>query len=124
MLPTVQKKVCSLAYQYAHENKIKGFSKKKKKAGRDFLKGFLQRNPEIRIKKVHHLSMNRAMGANPEVVRKFFNQLEQVLSDLNIVNPQQIWNCDKSRCQDVPMEDEVIGETGVPPVPHSPQGAR
>ena len=31
--------------------------------------------------------MNRAMGANPEVVRKFFDQLEQVLSDLNIVKP-------------------------------------
>ena len=58
--------------------------------------------------------MNRAMGANHEVVRKFFDQLEQVLSDLNIVNPQQIWNCDESRCQDVPKEDEVIGETGVP----------
>ena len=54
------------------------------------------------------------MGANPEVVRKFFDQLEQVLSDLNIVNPQQIWNCDESGCQDVPKEDEVIGETGVP----------
>ena len=36
-----------------------------------------------------------------------------MLYDLNIVNPQQIWNCDESRCQDVP-EDEVIGETGVP----------
>ena len=58
--------------------------------------------------------MNRAMGTNPEVVRKFSNQLEQVLSDLNIVNPQQIWNCDESRYQDVPKEDEVIGETGVP----------
>ena len=38
------------------------------------------------------------MGANPEVVRKFFDQLEQVLSDLNIVNPEQIWNCDESGC--------------------------
>ena len=54
------------------------------------------------------------MGANPEVVRKFFDQLEQVLYDLNIVNPQQIWNCDESGCQDVPKEDEVVGETGVP----------
>ena len=58
--------------------------------------------------------MNRAMGANPEVVRKFFNQLEQVLSDLNVVSLQQIWNCDESGCQDVPKEDGVIGETGVP----------
>ena len=111
--PLLKKKVCSLAYQYAKENKIKGFSKKKK-VGRDFLKGFLWHNPEVRIKKVHNLSINRAMGANPEVVRKFFEQLEQVLSDLNIINPQQIWNCDESRCQDVPKEDEVIGETGVP----------
>ena len=78
------------------------------------MKGFLKHNPEVRIKKVHNLSVNRAMGANPEVVRKFFDQLEQVLYDLNIVNPQQIWNCDESGCQDVPKEDEVVGETGVP----------
>ena len=63
---------------------------------------------------MHNLPVNREMRANPEVVRKFFNQLEQVLFDLNIVNPQQIWNCDESGCQDVPKEDEVIGETGVP----------
>ena len=111
--PLSKKKVCSLVYQYAQVNKIKGFSKKKK-AGRDYLKGFLKCNPEVQIKKVHNLSVNRAMGANPEVVRKFFDQLEQVLYHLNIVNPQQIWNCDESGCQDVPKEDEVVGETGVP----------
>ena len=68
--------------------------------------------------------MNRAMGVNPEVVRKFFDQLEQVLSDLNIVNPQQIWNHDESGFQDVPKEDEVIGETGVPQYHTVPKGAR
>ena len=54
----------------------------------------------------------------------FFDQLEQVLSDLNIVNPQQIWNCNESGCQDVPKEDEVIGETGVPQYHTVPKGAR
>ena len=112
--PLSKKKVCSLVYQYAQVNKIKGFLKKKKKAGRDYLKGFLQCNPKVRIKKVHNLSVNRAMGANPEFVRKCFDQLEQVLSDRNIVNPQQIWNCNESSCQDVPKKDEVVGETGVP----------
>ena len=66
--------------------------------------------------------MNRAMGANPEVVRKFFDQLEQVLSNLNIGNPQQIWNCDKSKCQDVPKEDEVTCKTGVPQYCTVPKG--
>ena len=39
-LPTVQKKVHSLPYQYAHENKIKGFSKKEesRKSRKDFFK--------------------------------------------------------------------------------------
>ena len=60
------------------------------------------------------MSVNRAMETNPEVVRKIFDQLKQVLSDLNIVNPQQIWNCDESGCQDVSKEDEVVGETRVP----------
>ena len=51
----------------------------------------------------------------------FFNQLEQVLSNLNIVNPQQIWNCDESGCQDVPKEDEDKGEIGVISTTQSPR---
>ena len=54
----------------------------------------------------------------------FFIQLEQVLSDLNIVNPQQVWNCNESGWQDIPKEDEVIGETGVPKYRTVPKGAR
>ena len=50
----LSKKVRSLAYQYPHVNKIKGFSKVKKEGGRDILKGFLNCNPEVRIKKVHN----------------------------------------------------------------------
>ena len=54
----------------------------------------------------------------------FFDQLEQVLSDLNIVNPQQIWNCNESGTQNVPKEDEVMGETGVPQYCTVTKGAR
>ena len=40
--------------------------------------------------------------------------MEKALTDINIVNPQQVWNCGKNGCQDIPKEDEIIGETGKP----------
>ena len=35
------------------------------------------------------------------------------LERLNISSPEQIWNCDETGYQDVPKEQEVVGETGV-----------
>ena len=74
-----------LAYQYAQENKIQGFSKKKKtkkkqkknkKAGRKWMRLFLSRHPEVRCKKAHNLSVNRAMCSNPAVFKNGLNNIK------------------------------------------------
>ena len=46
-------------------------------------------------------------------VQKWFEQYQGEIERLNISSPEQIWNCDETRCQDVPKEWEVVGETGV-----------
>ena len=112
--PLSRSKVCALAFQYAEVNELKGFSRNSHKAGKKWMCFFLKRHPQIHIKKVHNLSINRAMCANPTMINKFFDQYESLLRELKIDSPKQIWNCDESSCPDVPKEREVVGETGIP----------
>ena len=54
------------------------------------------------------------MCTNPAVIKKFFDQYQSELQHLKIDDPKQIWNVDESGCQDVPKEELVVGETGIP----------
>ena len=108
------RKVHLLAFQYAELNNITGFGKRTKHAGKKWLHFFFKRHSEVRVKKAHNLSVNRAMCANPAVINKFFDQYQSDLQRLNITDPNQIWNVDESGCQDVPKEELVVGETGIP----------
>ena len=94
-------------------NNITGFSVKYRSAGKKWLKFFFRRHPEVRVKHAHNLSVNRAMCANPATIQKFFKQYQDMLKELKIESPQQIWNCDETGCVDVPKERDVVGETGI-----------
>ena len=107
--PLSKHKFRKLAWEYAEVNGLKGFSLKQKKAGRKWLKSFLNRHPQLHPKKSKNISVNRAMCANPTTVQKFFNQYAQLLKDKNVDSPYYIWNCDESGVQDIPKEEEVIG---------------
>ena len=52
------------------------------------------------------------MCANPPTLDKFFALYKKLLTQLNIESPMRIWNCNESRVQDVPKEEEVIGIIG------------
>ena len=94
-------------------NNITGFSVKYRSAGKKWLKFFFWCHPEVRVKRAHNLSVNRAMCANPATIQKFFKQYQDMLKELKIESPQQIWNCDETGCVDVPKERDVVGETGI-----------
>ena len=53
------------------------------------------------------------MCANPATMQKFFKQYQDMLKELKIESPQQIWNCDEMGCVDVPKERDVVRETGI-----------
>ena len=112
--PLTMSKVCSPAFQYADLNGIKGFSTKTKKAGRKWAKFYLKRYPEIRVKKARNLSIARAMAANELNVKKWFAEYEQVLKDLGINSPEQIWSGNETGVQNVPKDQLVVGATGTP----------
>ena len=48
------------------------------------------------------------MAANELNVRKWFADYEQVLSDLHINSPEQIWSGDETGVQNVPKEEVVV----------------
>ena len=113
--PLGMKEVRLIAYSYASEKGIKGFSAKKKTAGYEWLYSFLRRNSDIGIRTPEPLSIARAMGMNEPVVKKWFSDLETSIDQLGIrCMPNHFWNVDETGLQDYFVPQKVIGEVGKP----------
>lgn len=64
--------VRSIVFHLAEEVKIKhNFDRNRQKAGDDWLKSFLSRNPDLTVRKSEGVSVNRALGMNREIIKKF-----------------------------------------------------
>ena len=111
--PFSEDQLCALAYELATKTQRPGFSPTKKRAGRAWRKGFMDRKPWLRKKNAQNLSTARAMAANPVQVDKFFDILKKWVREWEIeFKPNHIWNVDKTRITHVPKERKVIGITG------------
>ena len=62
--PLTGGEVKQVAFQYAQENGITGFSNKYEHAGPAWLRGFLNRNPSLKWKKPINVSISQAICAN------------------------------------------------------------
>ena len=62
--PLTVSRLCSLAYQHAKINGIKGFNDKKEMGGRTWAKCFPKRYPHIKVRQAKNLSIACAMAAN------------------------------------------------------------
>ena len=113
--PLSPRTVRQLAFDYAAENGIRGFSEQKKTAGWYWVQGFLQRHNQLSLRRPEALSTARAMGMNRPLVQKWFGGYEDLLDELGIRHvPSHIWNCDESGVQDHFLSKTVISETGKP----------
>lgn len=111
--PFTNEKLCHLAFELAKENRRKGFSPLKRRAGRTWLKKFLERQPKLRKKIVQNLSAARAMAANPVQVEKFFQLLQEWVHKWKLqYRLNHIWNVDETGLTDVAKERKVIGVVG------------
>jgi len=113
--PLGMREIRSVAYQYASQNRISGFSEKKKLAGYDWFVGFAKRHHDIGVRKPEALSVARASGMNRPVIAQWFEALSGAVSSMGIENmPGHYWNVDETGLQDyfVPSKPKVIGETG------------
>ena len=111
--PFSDDKLCQLAYELASKTKRKGFSPTKKVAEHKWLRGFLQRKPNLQRKNSQNISAAQAIGTSPVQIEKFFELLVQWVRKWKIeFQPNNIWNIDESGLQDVPKSQKVIGVKG------------
>lgn len=89
------KDVCKLAQDIAETNGIPHyFSKTKKAAGWDWLKGFRMRNPTISLRTPEATSAARARAFNKPQVANYFNNLKKTLEEVGF-EPQNIWKVEE-----------------------------
>lgn len=78
------KVVRELVFNYCEINHIDHrFNKDEKKAGEDWLRGFLQRHPSLSVRVAEATSMQRAVGFNKAKVKRFFDELKRLMFDDN-----------------------------------------
>lgn len=69
-----------MVYEYAERNHIRHpFSKDSRLAGKDWVSGFMKRNPELSLRKPEPTSIHRMTAFNEEEVKLFYNNLEKVM---------------------------------------------
>ncbi|KAM3959863.1 uncharacterized protein ACR2FA_006149 [Aphomia sociella] len=88
-------------YVFCEENNIThNFSKKSKRAGKDWLRLFLKRHPDISKRKAQILNPARAQKLNKPIVMQHFKNIKKVYDDLDIINhPERLFNMDKKGCR-------------------------
>ncbi|XP_065681865.1 uncharacterized protein LOC136095355 [Hydra vulgaris] len=87
------------------------FNTEKKLAGRDFIVGFLKRQPFLSIRKPEAVSINRVFGLNKAAVQRYFDNLEKLINE-NQFEANRIYNCDESGLTCVHKPLKVIAHKG------------
>jgi len=102
-----------LAFDVAEKLNIEHpFNKENKKAGRDWLSGFLSRHSELAVRHPEPTSMSRAVGFNKPNVDKFFNILKAELQK-NCMTADRLWNADETGLTVVHRPGKIMAKSGV-----------
>lgn len=115
--PINRSRIRSLAFQYAEQNNIPGFSSSgKKKAGRKWWSGFKRRNPTVITCQSKTLSYIRGACSNRDRITTFLGLLDTWKQELNVENrPNNIWNVDESGLSDMLKTEQVVSIKGITP---------
>lgn len=112
--PPERNTIRQLAYQFAENLGLKhNFNNETKTAGPQWLKSFLERNPEVVLRQAEGLSIERARGLNRAEVAKFFNILITVLTENDLLDkPDRIFNMDETGVQLNNKPGKVLAKKG------------
>ncbi|KAJ8966145.1 hypothetical protein NQ317_011510 [Molorchus minor] len=81
-------------------------------AGEDWVQSFMNRNPELSLRRPEATSGARAMGFNRVAVAQFFTLLNQVITEKKITG-ERIYNCDETGITVIPKQhSRVIANKG------------
>ena len=112
--PFSPREIRTIAFDFADENGLKGFSDTKGSAGPHWFAAFLKRWPQLKVKSgVTNISLSRAIASKKETVDDWFDRYENVLDQLNITDPKYIWNIDEHGSEDIPKVKNVVGLKGI-----------
>ncbi|CAG4950882.1 unnamed protein product [Colias eurytheme] len=80
--------------------------------GSDWLYNFRKRHG-LSIKKPQPIEHVRRQMTDPFIIEEYFNLLEKVLLDLDLINrPSQVWNLDETSVSLDPSKTKVVGKMG------------
>lgn len=100
-----------LAYQFADMSKIPHrFNNGKKIAGKDWLRGFCRRHPEIALRQPTSTSIARAVGFNKPQCDRFFSNLTELMQKYGFP-PHAIYNMDETGISTVPNKTQKVFST-------------
>lgn len=83
--------------------------------GEEWLRGFMKRFPELRIRKGEAMSCQRVRGADPFIIKKFYEDVGKMYRTEKI-GPEDgnlIFNCDESSFSHDPRDVRVISQKGI-----------
>lgn len=84
---------------------------KNNKPGNKWYRGYMKRNPQVRLRQAIPLEKKRARITQEDVDR-WFSELEEFLSDNNLTDqPCQLWNCDETGFDLNGRVGKVLGPT-------------
>ena len=107
--PFTSKEVRDIAFEYASDHDLKGFTEDGCTAGYHWFKYFMERNPKLSIKTPINLSIARAMSSNAVILNHWFDEYEEVIKQLKIDDPKYLWNVDEHGTEDVLKRNKVVG---------------
>ena len=108
--PLTPKEIRSIAYDFAVDNDIIGFSDRKEIAGHKWFSLFLKCHDSLRVKQgVTNLSLACALGSSSQIIDQWFDKYEQLIEELQITDPKYIWNVDEHGSEDIPKVKRVVG---------------
>ena len=107
------KEVRDIAFEYAQDHNLKGFSEDLGSEGPVWFWYFLLRHVQLSLKTATNLSLARAMSSNKVLMDQWFTQYEDVLRQLNITDPKYLWNVNEHGTEDLVKTKKVVGIKGI-----------
>lgn len=77
------------------------------KAGKDWLRAFMKRHPDLTVRKPEPTSIGRMSAFNRHNVEQFYSNVYRVLCDLKL-EPHQVWNAMKLESQRFKYRSELL----------------
>lgn len=104
-----------LVKDFVQTENIKTRWENDKGPGIDWFRGFLNRHPELRIRKGEALSSQRVRGTDPFIIKKFYSDIQKMYEQEKITSDDGglIFNCDETAFSHDPKDVRVVAAKGV-----------